>query len=516
MQVKKFEAKTMKEALELVKASLGPEAIILSAKDNTRGFGLVGHTSVEVTAAVSEETLRKKQIAETKLREELKRKFHQIPASQQKQFINKVFEPKPEPKVAMAVSGGGYITQARQSAPLRPEELQTLKGMRYIDIADEAPPIKETSSQRVRSAVQRARDASLEVLAAPAPKKRTGNQRSNANRTAANGLETVTQPAPAPQAMASTPHAATNSSIAALENQIGELRSLIEKFQKMPQVPLNVHAGAEQGVPFQLSPIYAKLTGQGIQAEIVLSLIQKAQKEMDPESLKKPALVDAFMVQQLMTLVEVVKNPTAARYQIFMGCTGQGKTTTLVKLASQLVLKERKKIAIVSMDTFKVGAADQLRIYAQILNVPFAVVKSPEEWKVAEQKLAHVQHILVDCPGFNLQAYSEVEWLRQMMPPAHLSRSIHFVQSALVRDVETLDVASRYNMIGFHDVIFTRLDEASSHGILVNFQQKFRVPIHSFGTGPKVPEDYEWATKERVVDLIFKLSKASRKEGSHE
>src|SRR6188472_3891956 len=92
MQVKKFEAKTMKEALELVKVHLGPEAIILSAKDSHRGFGLMGERSVEVTAAVSEETLRKKKIAESKLREDLRERFQQIPATKQKEYINKAFD----------------------------------------------------------------------------------------------------------------------------------------------------------------------------------------------------------------------------------------------------------------------------------------------------------------------------------------------------------------------------------------------------------------------------------------
>src|SRR6202522_439111 len=98
MQVKKFEAKTMKEALELVKVHLGPEAIILSAKDSHRGFGLMGERSVEVTAAVSEETLRKKKVAESKLREDLRERFQQIPAARQKQFINRVHADRRENK----------------------------------------------------------------------------------------------------------------------------------------------------------------------------------------------------------------------------------------------------------------------------------------------------------------------------------------------------------------------------------------------------------------------------------
>src|SRR3977135_750502 len=110
MQVKKFEAKSMKEALELVKLHIVPEAIILAAKDAHRGFGLMGEKRVEVTAAVSEETLRKKKVAESKLREDLRTRFQQIPATKQREFINRVFDERRVEKrqPEMATVGGGY------------------------------------------------------------------------------------------------------------------------------------------------------------------------------------------------------------------------------------------------------------------------------------------------------------------------------------------------------------------------------------------------------------------------
>jgi len=87
MQVRKFEARTMKEALEMVKSQLGPDAIILSAKDNSRRFGLAGQSSVEITAAVSEETLQKKKFAESKLKKEDLARIQRAPAKVQKKFI---------------------------------------------------------------------------------------------------------------------------------------------------------------------------------------------------------------------------------------------------------------------------------------------------------------------------------------------------------------------------------------------------------------------------------------------
>lgn len=486
MQVKKFEAKTMKEALELVKVHLGPEAIILSARDSHRGFGLMGEKSVEVTAAVSDETLRKKKIAESRLREDLRQRFQQIPASKQKEFINKVFDKATERREAVTVGGAPEQRQQVMTAPRPP-------GMRYIDIQDEeVAPSRESGRDRVRKAAEAARTG---MAAFQEPKK----------KSAVPTVQMGSGPALEPQ----------NSEVLALQNQVRELKSLVERFQQMPQLPLSMHPGAEQGLPYELSGVYQRLTQQGIQPALVSSILKSAAKEIDPETMRKPAMVDAWVVRKILNSVEVSKSPMAGRYQIFMGCTGQGKTTTLVKFASHLLLKEKKTIAIISLDTIKVGAADQLRIYAQILNVPFAVVRDVNEWKVAQQKLGHVNHILVDCPGLNFKTMEEVDWLKNLIPPAELGRQIHYVQSILARDEETFDIASRYQMIGFHDVIFTRLDESSKQGLILNFQDKFKVPIHSFGLGNRIPEDYEFATKERVVDFIFKLSKVSKREELH-
>lgn len=495
MQVKKFEAKTMKEALELVKVHLGPEAIILSAKDTHRGFGLMGEKSVEVTAAVSDETLRKKKIAESKLREDLRQAFQHIPATKQREFIKRAFD-----EHESAAARKELKRERELVTSLSLEARAEMSGMRYADIPEEQvrpqPRPASTSSQdRVRSAAQRARMASRDVFQDPPPKKAP--------------VRKVTPTA----AKATVGPQGPSQDVRMLESQVRELKALVERFQQMPQIPMSMHPGAEQGLPFELSPVYQRLTGQGIQANIVSAMLKRAQKELDHDSLKKPALVEAWIVRQLLNTVEVSKDPMGARYHVFMGTTGQGKTTSLVKFASHLVLKEKKTIAIISLDTIKVGAADQLKIYAQILNVPFAIVRSQEEWKVAQQKLAHVQHILVDCPGFNLRSMEEVEWLKRMIPPPELNRSIHYVQSILARDEDAIDLASRYQMIGFNDVIFTRLDESSRQGLIVNFQHQFSKPLHSFGMGSRIPEDFEFATKERVIDFIFKLSHVSRREG---
>lgn len=513
MQVKKFEAKTMKEALELVKIHLGPEAIIISAKNTHRGFGIMGETSVEVTAAVSDETLRKKKIAESKLREDLKTKFHRIPATKQKEFINRVVVGV-QKRETSTVGAQSAPVQAAASRPMynraatssaravqfpqvgvssrvpTPQQQTTravglattgtspIRHTRYADILDENElvpqqvPTYMPAKDRVKQAAQRARAANV-------PFDQTARHRDEVQE---------------------------------LQSQVRELKGLVEKFQKMPQVSLSMHPGADFGLPFEMSSTYQRMVSQGVESELVAKWMRYAQKSMDPEALKKPSLIDAWLVQHLLTEIKIASAPDGARYHVFVGSTGQGKSTTLVKLAAHLVLKERRTIAIVSMDTVKLGASDQLKIFAQILNVPFAVVRQSSDWPVAEERLKGVQHILVDCPGFGLRSAAELTWLKSMLPPARGGRQIHYVQSVLARNEDSIELAGRYQAVEPTDMIFTRLDESSGYGLMLNMQNRFHLPIHSFGLGVRIPEDFELASKERLIEFLFRLTKVQKRE----
>ena len=123
-----------------------------------------------------------------------------------------------------------------------------------------------------------------------------------------------------------------------------------------------------------------------------------------------------------------------------------------------------------------------------------------------------MDHILVDYPGMGLRTELERDYLLNMLPPQSESgRSIHYVLSAMTKIGDATEVLNRYLAIGPTDLIFTSLDETTQQGVIFSLQQKFNLPLHSFGIGSKIPEDYEAATKERVVDLIFKLTKLQGK-----
>jgi flagellar biosynthesis protein FlhF len=484
MQVKKFEARTMKEALEMVKKQLGPEAIILGARDNRKSFGLVGEGSVEITAAVSDEVLQKKKFTESRMRPQEREKFQSAPARVQKEVM-KNFVDK-------------YVEEKRPAKPVT--------STRYIEIDDqeqEQERLLESSAQaRIKSAAQRAWSAmqangtwqeeimDLDGMSASAPVPK----RAPEMKTTPVGTEAIDM---------------KQSEILSLKSELAGLKQVLSQFQKVPQ-SMNAHPGAEFGLSYEFSPTFEKLTQAGVTPEIAGEILGVAQQQMPPIRFKNRALVDAWTARYILDSTKIVGDQAPKKVQIFVGPSGAGKTSSLVKLAAHAAVNEGKKVVLLTADTFKVGAADQMRIYANILNVPFAIVRKQSDWAYLIQQLSQYDLILCDFPGMSLKNVEEISTLRGLLPPDSVQADVHLVLPSTARNQDLFEIGKRFKVSGFTDVIFTALDESIQHGCLYNFMKHFNVPLHSFGVGSRVPEDFEIATRERVLDLIFKLTKMKK------
>ncbi|MGZ3771653.1 MAG: flagellar biosynthesis protein FlhF [Bdellovibrio sp.] len=461
MQVKKFEARTMKEALEMVKSQLGPDAIILSARDNNKSFGLVGEGSVEITAAVSEETLQKKKFTESRLREQDREKFLRSPARQQKELIQKMVDK--------------HVQKNQPPSPITQR--------RYIDIED------ETQRNSQKRAINRFQE-----------------QEENFARNTEASANVQVKPVQRIEKK-EKPSTEENPQIIALKNEIASLKQVISQFQQMPQSFVGAHPGADYGISYDLSFVFEKLTNAGIAKEIAAEILTTAQENLPVLKTKNRALVEAWVARYVLDNTKTVRQPTAGKIHCFVGPAGSGKTSALIKMASQMVVREGKKVALFTTDTFKVGAADQMKIYAQILNVPFSVLRSQNDWTHMTRYLTNVDCVLVDYTGLSLKNNDEIQMLKRLLPPTAINPNIHLVLSTNSKDSDATELGRRYSIIGYKDVIFTSLDESTQHGTIYNFMKRFDIPLHSFGIGPKVPEDFELATKERLLDLIFKITK---------
>jgi flagellar biosynthesis protein FlhF len=504
MQVKKFEAKTMKEALEMVKTHLGPEAIILSAKDSRNGYGLHGEKSVEITAAVSEEMLRKKLLAEQRLNQVTKEKFLSAPAKKQNEFIQKVVskqQRQQEIKMRKFTSTPYIEIEDDENRSFSTSSVHsgyknlTPADDSYFEEAERTHAPVAIAGQRIKGAAERALSGAAQFL----------EDESRSLRSAASAAATEREDAPE-----------DSHELQSLRKEIHRLQKLVKGFQTIPQNFATLHPGADDGIPYDLSFMFEKLIRAGVMKDFCVQALRELEQALPRDKWKSKAFVSAWVARYILDYTKIADNRTLNKYHVFVGPSGHGKTSSLVKLASHMVIRERKSIAIVTTDTKKVGASEQLKIYAQILNVPFAVIRRKQDWQILEQKLAKVDCILVDSPGMHLKSMAEIDFLRDILPPETGGRSIHYVQSSLSRDDVASDVASRFVTLPLSDVIFTNIDETTHHGIIFNFQKKFELPLHSFGIGPHIPEDIEPATKERVVDLIFKITKFKKQEAVHE
>jgi len=359
MQVKKFEARSMKEALELVKKELGPDAVILSARDNKKGFGIAGEGSVEITAAVSETTLRKKQFAESRLAEKDKQRFQAQPARQQKELIEKMVN-----------------TQIEKTRP-RPVTAQ-----RYIEIDTEAQSAQLT-----------------QVMANP-------------------GLNQVNfqagQGGHQPQEFVN------------LKSEIEVLKQMLNQFQTVPQ---GITEKSQYKSP-ELQNMYIRLCDEGMNPLDAQSFVIKAQEALPVSRHRDKSTIEGWVARAIMDSSLLSDDGLDKKVHVFWGPPGVGKTTTVVKMAAQLMKNHHKKVALVTMDTLKVGATDQLRICAQILNAPFAVLRSSTDWSEILRYLDSVDYVFVDSPGPAIQIRREADYCQSILGSKKSNQRHHLVLSA--------------------------------------------------------------------------------------
>lgn len=564
MHVKKYEAKNMKEALDMVKADLGPDAIILSAKDNSKKYGLVGEGSVEVTAAISEGLLRRKQFTEQRLPDVKKELLRKIPAKSQKEVINRVVNSYHQDQER----------QNKQNIPATKTTSNT-NNRRYIDIEDEESELSfagddqflnhGSAKERIKNAAQRALDAmqfdhlnlftninnqrdtfqisnSASASNSSSASASTSASASNSNSifkfnsnsrpssvsgvgfNSDNSLDFASEGGSSYQnssdvhtsqrvesiqqdnAHDSLLPAQLNPEVSSLQKEIHDLRKIIDNFKNIPQTFSNSYPGSDYGLTFELSFMFEKMQKAGIQFDYIADLLHQVQSGLPPHQLKKRALVEGYVARLFLNEIKIEEYNESKNIQVFVGASGHGKTATLVKFAAHIAIREKKRVAILSTDTLKVGASDQLKIYAQILNIPFLLIRKFEDWEILKPQLSEFDQILVDTPGFGLRSQSEFAYIKKLLPPIDFNPLIHLVLSATAKDQDAIEIGKRFENINYKDVIFTALDESTQHGVIYNFQKYFNKPIHSFGTGANIPEDFERATKERILDLIFQIS----------
>ena len=195
---------------------------------------------------------------------------------------------------------------------------------------------------------------------------------------------------------------------------------------------------------------------------------------------------------------------SGARVVAVVGPSGSGKTTTLVKLAARFGLKARRPVQVLSMDTHRIAAADQLRRYAAILGVGFQVFDTPRAVAQAIEEHRNKQLILIDTPGSD-GADSEVRRDLAFLFAAQPEVDVHLVLPASMKPSDLARAADRFRDLGAAKLIFTRLDETSSPGSAACEAIRSALPVSFLCHGQQIPEDIDEATPEKLAETVLAL-----------
>ncbi|MBS4213056.1 AAA family ATPase [Neobacillus rhizophilus] len=185
-----------------------------------------------------------------------------------------------------------------------------------------------------------------------------------------------------------------------------------------------------------------------------------------------------------------------------LGPTGVGKTTTIAKLASRQVLYQRKKVGLLTADTFRIAAVEQLRTYANILNVPIEVADSPEHVKLAMERLEHCQMIFMDSAGRNYLEEQYIEQMIELLSSAPKQEN-HLVLSMTSRWKDMKQIVERMKSLQIDKVILTKWDESTCFGAALNLVYHYPYPISFLSLGQGVPEDIMLAEAQYMAKKIM-------------
>jgi len=189
------------------------------------------------------------------------------------------------------------------------------------------------------------------------------------------------------------------------------------------------------------------------------------------------------------------------KYVTVIGPTGVGKTTTLAKLAANCLLDHQKKVAFITTDTYRIAAIEQLKTYAQILNVPLEVCYNSEEFQTAKEKFSSYDIVLIDTAGRNFRNKLYVEELKKMMD-FNVESEVFLVLSLTAKQKDMEAVVQSFSDIPIGRFIFTKADEASCYGSMINLIDRFGIGVAYITNGQNVPDDVAAGTPETIAKLV--------------
>ncbi len=282
--------------------------------------------------------------------------------------------------------------------------------------------------------------------------------------------------------------------------QLDELQAMVEKLcQRSATTP-------HHDLPESLFRVFTDMIEADVDEATARSLIDRVRSGRQADDLADAYLVQSRVAQLLEDEVRVTgpiaMDEAKCRIVALVGPTGVGKTTTIAKLAANYRLREKRRVGLITVDTYRVAAVEQLRTYADIIDLPMEVVATPREMREAVARMNHLDLVLMDTAGRSPRDEIKIQELKSMLAEAGPDE-VHLVLSSTASAKGLVGAAERFAEVGTTALLLTKLDEATSLGHLIGLVRQCELPMSYLTDGQNVPDDIQTAERRQLARLML-------------
>lgn len=294
--------------------------------------------------------------------------------------------------------------------------------------------------------------------------------------------------------------AANRAMMMSISSEVRELRGVLEDLVKRTK-----RESAPQ-VPADLFDHYAHLIQNQVAEELATDLVRQLQAYR-PEQLQQGDFVRERLSEQVERMIPSSgpiqrKKLEGPHIVALIGPTGVGKTTTLAKLAANLQLREGRRVGLITIDTYRIAAVDQLRRYAELIRSPLKVVSSAEDLRDAVSAMRDCEFILIDTAGRSPSDTLKLNELKGFLEAANPDE-VHLVLSSTTSQASIERAIERFSEVRVDKIIFTKLDEAVHVGVVLNVVRKVNKALSYVTTGQNVPDDIEVGKGSKLAQMLL-------------
>lgn len=308
-----------------------------------------------------------------------------------------------------------------------------------------------------------------------------------------------------PQNIAALPKAELDSDLKSdLKKEIEELKTLVGEMID----DLETKTSLTVAYPKNFQRIYKILVENEVEEKLARKIVSDALEMIAPalwqdyEEILK--IVEKLIVKRIPVRPITFCKENEKKRIALVGPTGVGKTTTIAKLAAIFAMMKKKKIALATVDTYRIAAVDQLRTFAEIISVPFEVAYTPRELGDALRRHQDKELILIDTAGRNPLNELHMSEIKSFLE-LYNDIEIFLVLSATTKYTDLMETICRFSHLPIKQLIFTKLDETNHYGALLNIANKTKKAIAYITTGQNVPDDIEVPDPEKIAKLLLQV-----------